>query len=312
MRSGNWVHQTCSYLGSHITAAADCSMRNLHKMLRRGPWAMIPGSRIRTTRDYASPNSSEAWDTLYADAAANPITELSSAVAQAVADLTNPHEVLLEAGCGGANLSAELATMKRSIALCDFSTNILQRARLLFERSGLEPPRIVCCDLTKPFPWRSGSVDVVWSSGVLEHWTDDEVVSIIGEMARISRRCVISLVPYAGCILYRLSKYMAEQRQVWPYGREIPRKSFESQFLAAGLRDIQEYTLGVDAAPNLFGLLDPELYATIERWWSSLSPNDPVKVGQGYLLLTVGYVRGLQLIQNRDRNQRPIRAPFSA
>jgi 2-polyprenyl-3-methyl-5-hydroxy-6-metoxy-1,4-benzoquinol methylase len=235
------------------------------------------------------PNDAAAWERIYLTPL-SPVTELSSPVARAVADLTSPGEVLLEAGCGSAVVSAELATTGRTIALCDFSQALLARAVELFSLSELPTARAVCCDLTKPLPWSNGSVDVVWSSGVLEHWTDEELVPILSEMARISRRAVISFVPYSGCMFYRLGKYLAEETRQWPYGREIPRSTLKPTFRAAGLSGIREFNIWPEAGLTFLGLSDFRLHRLVEEWWSTLDADDATRNGQGYLLVTVGYV----------------------
>src|SRR5262249_54854403 len=127
----------------------------------------------------------------------SPVKGLCSPVARAVADLTATGDLLLEAGCGSGALSAELATAGRRLEPCGFSQAVLHRASQLVKASGLPVPRSVLCALTRPLPWPDRAVDVVWSSGVLEHWTDEELVPIVRDMARISRKRVISLVPYS-------------------------------------------------------------------------------------------------------------------
>jgi SAM-dependent methyltransferase len=214
---------------------------------------------------------------------------LSSPVAQALAELTVRGDVLLEAGCGSGTLSAELATAGRVIELCDFSQAILDRAAGLFRVSGLPPPGLTLCDLTGPLPWPDRALDVVWSSGVLEHWTDEELLPIVSEMARISRKSVISLVPYAGCVFYRMGKHLAEASGRWPYGREIPRRSLKPVFERAGLSGVREWTVWNEWGPRLLGLTDAVLERQVSEWWDSLPADDPAREGQGYLLLTVGY-----------------------
>ena len=92
-------------------------------------------------------------------------------------------------------LSAELATVGRVIELCDFSQPILDRAVKLFEASKLPVPGTCLADLTASLPWEDNAVDTVWSSGVLEHWTDEELIPIVSEMAGVCSKSLISLVP---------------------------------------------------------------------------------------------------------------------
>lgn len=242
------------------------------------------------TQNLARPNDAAAWEEIkYAPL--EPVTQLSSPVARAVADLTEAGDVLLEAGCGSGKHSAELATAGRVIELCDFSPRVLDRAVELFELSRLPAPRRTLCDLTKPLSWEDGAMDTTWSSGVLEHWTDDELLPIVGEMARISRKCVISLVPSARCLFYRLGKQLAEAKGRWPYGRELPRGSLQTVFEQAGLHRVREYSIWPEWGPKMLGATDRTFQIFVEKWWASLSNDDPVKAEQGYLLLTVGYVK---------------------
>jgi SAM-dependent methyltransferase len=235
-------------------------------------------------------NQAGEWEQVYASHSMNPVTALNSPVAVALEQLTKPGDVLLEAGCGSATISAELALAGRRIYLADFSQLILDRATRLFELSGLPKPEAILADLTRPLPLPDKSVDVVWSSGVLEHWTDEELGPIIGEMVRISRRRVVSLVPYAGSVLYRFGKWVAETRGSWPYGRELPRETLRPAFEKAGLQRVSEKTIWSEQAVHFLEFFDPELRREAAAWWSALQEQDPLRRTQGYLLLTVGEV----------------------
>ena len=241
------------------------------------------------TRGTRRPNSAEEWDELYT-APHLAVTRLASPVARALEQISQPGDVLLEAGCGSASISAELAAAGRKIELADFSQGILDRALKLFETSGLPRPKAILADLTKRLPWPDAAVDITWSSGVLEHWTDEELAPIVREMARVSRRRVVSLVPSSGSLLYRWSKWTAETRGTWPYGRELPRQTLRPVFEQAGLREITETTVWPDASVLFLDFVDSELRSDVTTWWNSLPADDPLKRTQGYLLLTVGEV----------------------
>jgi hypothetical protein len=238
----------------------------------------------------SSPNDAVAWEKIYQDQPLSRVNTLNHPVARAVAEVSEPGDILLETGCGSGAISAELATCGRIIELCDFSQRILARAARLFEVSGLPTPRTTFCDITAPLPWADRSIDVVWSSGVLEHWTDEQLRPIVREMARISRKRVVSLVPYAGCLLYRLGKELAERDGKWQYGRELPRPTLRHIFEDAQLRGIREYTIWDEVAPAFLDPIDFKLAQRVREWWSSLPGDDPVKCRQGYLLVTIGEV----------------------
>jgi glycosyltransferase involved in cell wall biosynthesis/SAM-dependent methyltransferase len=282
-----WWLDYYAELNQHLHATFRCALDNdrlvVFDLRSPGPEGETPTA----PGDLTKPNDAAHWERIYLTPV-EPVARLSSPVARAVVELTRAGDLLLEAGCGSGALSAELATNGRRIELCDFSRAILDRAAELFRVSNLPPPRLTLCDLTKSLPWPDRALDVVWSSGVLEHWTDEELIPIINEMARISRKCVISLVPYAGCVFYRLGKYLAEQNDRWPYGREIPRRTLRPVFQRAGLSNIREYTVWNEWGPRLLGLTGGEMERVIQQWWDSLAEDDPAKDGQGYLLLTVG------------------------
>jgi ubiquinone/menaquinone biosynthesis C-methylase UbiE len=261
-----------------------------------GMGRLARGTRLRivqrnTEADLGRPNSPDEWAAIYQKSPA-AIGNSQSPIARAILELTEPGEILLEAGCGHALLSAELASAGRMIELCDFSQSILDRAVTMFERSQLPPPRVRLADLTAPLPWADGAVDVVWSSGVLEHWTDEELAPILQEMVRISRKAVIALVPNARSVFYRMGKHLMEEARLWPYGRELPRASLAPLFRAAGLEGIREFTIMPEDGPEFLRATDPGFYAVAAKWLTQLPPDDPVLQNQGYLLLTAGFKPG--------------------
>lgn len=246
--------------------------------------------QARRRQELGRPNSATEWEQLFGGPP-EPVTAVASPVARMLVGATSPGELLLEAGCGSARVAAELAQAGRIVELCDFSKRILEGAEALFVASGLPRPKTHYADLVQPLPWPDSSFDVVFSSGVLEHWTDDELRPILGEMARVARRAVIAVVPNAACVLYRLGKHLAEREGLWPYGRELPRSSLRQQFEVAGLCRVEEQTFWPDAGPSFLGRTDPQLAGLANRWWASLTADDPLQQ-QGYLLMTVGHRSG--------------------
>lgn len=218
-----------------------------------------------------------------------PVAELGSIVARQLAEIGHGDEALLEAGCGSAGISAELALAGYNVILCDYSLAILRRAKVLFQISGLPEPPTVLCDISRGLPLADDAVDIVWSSGVLEHWSDEELILIVSEMRRVARRLVVSFVPSDRCVLYRFAKYVMETSGRWRYGREEPRSSLKDVFESAGLTRIQERILDFRASLDFASHLDPGLGTIAREWAETLTGDDPVVREQGYLLMTVGH-----------------------
>ena len=170
----------------------------------------------------------------------------------------------------------ELATVGRVIELWDFSQPILDRAVKLFEASKLPVPRTRLADVTAPLPWEDNAVDTVWSSGVLEHWTDEELIPIVSEMTRVCSKSLISLVPNARSVFYRFGKHLMEEAGIWPYGRELPRASLRNTFENAGLVNVREFTLWPEVAPDFLKPSDPQVGRLASSWWRALPADDPV------------------------------------
>src|SRR5919112_1793611 len=267
-------------------------LRGLAASTLDGVWRMSRMARLTLLRRSAErqierPNSPTEWSALYPDRQ-EAVREIQSPIARTLIELTSRGDVMLEAGCGHARLSAELALAGRAIELCDFSQEILDRAAALFRRSNLPLPRLTLADITRPLPWNDGAVDWVWSSGVLEHWTDEELAPVVKEMARISRKGVISLVPSARSVFYRFAKHLMEDAGLWPYGRELPKATLAPIFEAAGLGSVREFTIVPEMGALLLRETDPGIYGLVSEWWRKFPPGDPLLSDQGYLLVTIG------------------------
>lgn len=208
-----------------------------------------------------------------------------------VLESTEPGETCLELGSGTGALSAALAMKGRSVILLDFSRESLAFSKRLFERLNLDAGYIHA-DILEKFPMDANFCDCVWSSGVLEHFSDPQLAHIMRESARVARKSVISLVPNAASIPYRLGKWLQEQRGIWKYGYEDPKFSLEAFFLEAGLRDIEEFSVDAHHALQFLNQF-PELTSAVhnlEKFYLSLSKDEVRKLKQGYLLVTKGFL----------------------
>jgi malonyl-CoA O-methyltransferase len=192
-------------------------------------------------------------------------------------------ESMLELGSGTGTLSAVLAMYGRDTYLLDYSKDSIEYAKNLFKELNLKG-NFLCQDILNRISMDDDSVDWVWSSGLLEHFTDEQITEILNESLRVGKKGVMSLVPNANAIFYRIGKYKKELDGTWPYGREIPRFTMKPFFEAAGLKNVQEYSVDPYHTLNFWNTEREE----IKKFFDDLSLDELKKLNQGYLLFTYG------------------------
>ncbi len=240
-----------------------------------------------------SPLDSNQWhDAIVGDLSVRQIVDNiergKNAWYPAVLDATSPGDSLLELGCGTGVFSGILAKNGRRTTLLDFSGKSVEFCRQVFAQARLSG-EFVQADVCRTFPFADNAFDCTWSSGLLEHFTDEQLRFILKESARVSRKCVVSLVPNAGSLFYRVSKWYQESHGLWPWGKEDPKRTLKPFFAEAGLVDIAEFAIDV---PNAIAGLN-----AIRAWWlrrplqmlARLLPLSAWRfLNQGYLLVTIG------------------------
>lgn len=201
---------------------------------------------------------------------------------------TQVGDSVLELGSGSGELSAFLASEGRQVVLIDYSQESLDFSEQVFKELGLSA-RFIRADVSKELPLPDNHVDMAWSSGLLEHFDDEEIVHILSESARVSRNKVISLVPNANSIPYRLGKWQQEQSRQWKWGYEDPKSTMVDYFKKVGLQNIQEYSVAPKHSNEfLLGRENLAVAKNLNTFFESLSPAELQQLNQGYLLATIG------------------------
>ena len=159
---------------------------------------------------------SEVWAAYWKDRQVEPWDSLSEIIVACLLEEPVQGRTILEAGCGTGRISRRLAREGARVICLDNTQEALDLARRNFgdvpgtfvQGSIFDLPELPPCDL-------------VWSSGVLEHFHPEEQRRAIAQFLTCAPR-VILINPYSGAPLYRVAKALLELGGKWPYGREIP------------------------------------------------------------------------------------------
>lgn len=153
----------------------------------------------------------------------------------------------LECGCGAGRISALMTSAGAQTSLLDCSEKALDMARRFFSLKGQKGTFVRGDIFALPFP--DSSFDLVWSSGVLEHFTEAERGKAFSEMRRVAKPggAIITVVPFSGGLIYRAGKFSAELRGIWPFGTEHPIRSMARPGGLSGLDLETEYDFGFRA-----------------------------------------------------------------
>jgi ubiquinone/menaquinone biosynthesis C-methylase UbiE len=144
---------------------------------------------------------------------------------------------VLEPGTGTGLLAAALARKGARTTVLDVSEGALAIATRTFDRAGLETEAVLGSVFDLPFP--DASFDVVFNSGLLEHFETERRRAALDEMLRVlaDDGVCVTFNPNARARLYRRLKGAAERRGTWDVGIELPIETL------ADVVDLQRYEL---------------------------------------------------------------------
>lgn len=194
------------------------------------------------------------WDDYYATLSMDSVLNEATAagmiyaeVAQAIATLVTRDSRILEAGCGSGRHSLELSKLAFSdLTLLDFSTKAVECASAVFKHfdaaAHFEVGDVFAGSTRKP------EFDLVFNSGVLEHYSFDDQAKFLAGMASYSRKYVLILVPNRFCHWYWIFRLQSAALGVWPFGFEKPASSYGRLLEAAGLCNLGKAYFAADAA----------------------------------------------------------------
>ena len=191
---------------------------------------------------------------------------------------------VLEIGCGTGISSLWLAKSGRHVTAIDYTKSSVELVTEAAKRLNLDNIKVVHCDATKDLPFKEKTFDYIFQAGLLEHFTNEEQISLLARWSEYGKN-MISMIPNAASLPYRIGKCIMESNGTWEYGLEIPKHSFKKEFTLAGISVEKEYTIGTEWA---LSFLPPKHWLKNKYRCLLNDGYDLDEFMQGYLLVTIG------------------------
>jgi ubiquinone/menaquinone biosynthesis C-methylase UbiE len=140
-------------------------------------------------------------------------------------------KTLLETGSGTGRISLRLAKEGANVILLDISRDALESSKRMFKNCMLQGNFIIADVSCLPF--RDSILDVVWSSGVLEHFSLSQMDAIIGKFMNVTRKHgkLVIIVPNKHAFFYNISRLLDMKTGRWQWGYEEPLTSKDLKHL---------------------------------------------------------------------------------
>lgn len=190
----------------------------------------------------------------------------------------------LEIGCGSGLSSLWLAKHDRIVTALDYTESSVDLVNAAKEELELSNINVIQADATKDLPFKEKEFDYIFQAGLLEHFDTNEQIRLLANWKKYGRY-MVSMIPNAASIPYRIGKQILEDNNEWEYGLEIPKHSLGEEFSRAGLSVIKEYTIGTEWA---LSFLPKKHY--VRKFFEKMKKDGYSldKYMQGYLLVTIG------------------------
>ena len=240
-------------------------------------------------KDYLKALDNEKWSAHYniesLNAVVNQIETNSVSVwSEELTRICSKRAKILEIGCGSGESSLWLAKNGREVTALDYTTSSVDLVKIAASKLNLSNVNVIHCDATKELPFKEKQFDYVFQAGLLEHFENEEQVRLLRNWSKYGEY-MISMIPNASSIPYRVGKQILETNGEWEYGFEVPKHSFKEEFTRAGIVVEKEYTIGSQWAqkflPKRHYIRD--CFAKLQQ--DGYNIDDFM---QGYLLVTIG------------------------
>ena len=226
----------------------------------------------------------QTWDRTWSSKGIVPFDLTTRVIFKNIArDVSFGGKSVLELGCGSGRLSyLAYRAGAEGITLVDFSQEALQIARSLFQ--GIKNVTFIESDLLNlKLP---EEYDIVFSSGVVEHFSDEELPLAVKAHAKHSKEYIAIVVP-SDTLFNNRRSLSAENIKLYGYQKPISPQQMNKLFTEANVKAMEirrfHFIYGIPLL-GTYGVLIDKLGRMLAL---TLRPLDPV---MGGLLLGVGKV----------------------
>lgn len=198
-----------------------------------------------------------------------------------------PGSKILELGCGSGHLSACLAQRGYEVTLVDYSFVSLEKAKLTFEKYALTA-EFVLADMFDLESLYGKKYDLVWNSGVMEHFDDESLLNALVSIKKLGAPKFLFLVPNPDSIAYLLMRFNLFANDRWEWGTEYLRDNYEDYLKQTGMSVIDISYCGEEISK--FHAITGGLNESGARAYATLTDNKYLPDSEKYL---IGYMADL-------------------
>lgn len=189
----------------------------------------------------------ETWDEVaetYEIEISNEEKSLAEDIYKIIIELDLKKEAkLIEIGCGSGHLSAILAQKGYDVTLLDFSEVALEKSKECFKNLKLQG-KFINANLFELHNIIRGNYDLVWNSGVMEHFDDENLEKALRSIINIRSKYYLFSVPNAEALPYLLMRYKSVSTGDWIWGKEFLRTDYENFIKNIGYELYRTYYIG--------------------------------------------------------------------
>jgi len=195
---------------------------------------------------------------------------------------------ILEIGSGTGKISLMLAKQGAEVYLLDIAPKAIENTKRLFNDMN-EKGNFICASMFK-IPFEDESFDIVWSSGVLEHFSKKKQTEALEETLRICKPGGFSIVyvPSARGVFYRIGKKTQEIFKRWTVGYEKPEWSLKR--MKKHFKNVELKEKNIDFTNQLIflwpGFLSRGFLKFFRKIVNPKNEKNFIKIFGGYLLMS--------------------------